>query len=297
MNKRLPPFSALRAFEALARLGRVNAVAKELHLTHSAISHQIKNLEALVGVALFHREARTMSLTDAGRTYAYQVRHILDELSQVTNQLRDPSQDKTLALTVLPSFAMHWLLPRLPDFRALYPDIHLQLHAGLHFAVLENNRIDAALRFGHGPWPNLQSELLMGDRLVVVASPGLVQNTSFKTGKALWKYPWMHAGESWATWLSHAQLDADPAPTALTFTDSTHLIEAAKQGMGIALTRRSIAHALLERGELKCLSPVEPLHQSAYYLVWPYRSQPHPSLRLFRDWLSIQVQQYQASLR
>ena len=97
MNKRLPPFSALRAFEALARLGRVNAVAKELHLTHSAISHQIKNLEALVGVALFHREARTMSLTDAGRTYAYQVRHILDELSQVTNQLRDPSQDKTLA--------------------------------------------------------------------------------------------------------------------------------------------------------------------------------------------------------
>lgn len=297
MTTRIPPFSALRAFEALARLERVTAVAKELHLTHGAISHQIKSLEEELGVPLFHRQARSMTLTEAGRTYAYQVRQILDELAQATSQLREPTSDKTLALTVLPSFAMYWLLPRLADFRMKHPDIHLQLNAGLHFMAFEKTRIDAALRFGHGQWPNLQSERLMGDSLVVVASPDLVKNTSFKNIKALWKFPWLHAGESWAAWLSHANLDADPAPTAMQFTDSTHLIDAARRGMGVALTRRSIAHDLLQAGELTCLSAVEPAHQSDYYLVWPYRSQPHPSLRLFRDWLSIQIKSYQISLR
>ena len=297
MSTRIPPFSALRAFEALARLERVTAVAKELNLTHGAISHQIKSLEDLVGVPLFHRQARSMTLTDAGRTYAYQVRQILDELGQATSQLREPVNDKSLSLTVLPSFAMYWLLPRLNDFRDRHPDLHLQLHAGMQFMAFDKTRIDAALRFGHGQWPNLQTERLMGDSLVVVASPDLVANTSFKNIKSLWKFPWLHAGESWAKWLTQAGTDEDPATTVMQFTDSTHLIEATRRGMGVALTRRSIAHDLLQSGELKCLSSAEPVHHSSYYLVWPHRSQPHPSLRVFRDWLSIQVKQYQASLR
>jgi LysR family glycine cleavage system transcriptional activator len=297
MSTRIPPFSALRAFEALARLERVTAVAKELNLTHGAISHQIKSLEDLVGVPLFHRQARAMTLTDAGRTYAYQVRQILDELGQVTSQLREPVNDQTLSLTVLPSFAMHWLLPRLKDFRDRHPDIHLQLHAGMHFMTFDKTRIDAALRFGHGQWPNVQTERLMGDSLVVVASPDLIGKTLFKNIQMLWKFPWLHAGESWAAWLTSAGIDEDPAATVMQFTDSTHLIEAARRGMGLALTRRSIAHELLQSGALKCLSSVEPVHQSSYYLVWPHRNQPHPSLRVFRDWMSIQVMKYQASLR
>ena len=297
MSTRIPPFSALRAFEALARLERVNAVAKELHLTHGAISHQIKSLEDMVGVPLFHRQARSMTLTEAGRTYAYQIRQILDELGQATSLVREPTKANTLALTVLPSFAMYWLLPRLSDFRAQHPDIHLQLNAGLQFMTFEQTRIDAALRFGHGQWPNLQSELLMGDSLVVVAAPQLIGKASFKTGKALWKFPGLHAGESWSGWLAHAGLDASPAPTVMQFTDSTHLLEACRRGMGVALSRRSIAHELMQSGELVCLSPTEPVHQSSYYLVWPYRSQPHPVLRVFRDWLSIQIKSYQTSLR
>ncbi len=297
MTSRIPPLSALKAFEAMARLERVNAVAKELNLTHSAVSHQLKSLEDMVGVALFERLARQMTLTEAGRTYAYQVRQSLDELNQATQKLRKPSHQATLSIAVLPSFATHWLIPRLADLRQTYPELVLSLHAGLSFIEFEKNRIDAALRFGHGQWPNLQTEHLMGDSLVLVAAPSLVGHQSFKTFKSLMKYPLLHSGESWSSWLQSAHTEDDPPSPHLLFTDSTHLLEAAKLGMGIALTRRSVAHGLIQHGALRCLSPVEPVHSSSYYLVWPYHSQPHPMLKKFRDWLSIQVKNYQASLR
>lgn len=297
MTSRIPPLSALKAFEAMARLERVNAVAKELHLTHGAVSHQLKSLEDMVGVALFERSARQLTLTEAGRTYAYQVRHSLEELSQATQKLKKSTLKDTLSLGVLPSFATHWLIPRLPDLRLTYPDVVLSMYAGLSFIEFEKSHIDGAVRFGHGQWPNLQSERVMGDSLVVVTAPALVGETSFKQLSSLWKYPLLHAGESWAAWLAHAGKNEEPPMASMVFTDSTHLLEAAKLGMGIALTRRSIAHNLIQQGALRCLSSIEPTHSSSYYLVWPYRSQPHPMLKKFRDWLSIQVKQYQASLR
>ena len=297
MPSRIPPLSALKAFEAMARLERVNAVAKELHLTHSAVSHQLKGLEELVGVALFDRSARHMTLTEAGRTYAYQVRQSLDELSQATQKLRNPAHEDILSIAVLPSFATYWLIPRLADFQQTYPNVVLSLHAGLSFIEFEKIRIDGALRFGHGQWPNLQTEHLMGDSLVLVGAPSLVGQQTFKTLKSLMKYPLLHSGESWTSWLQSVHIEDEPPAAAMAFTDSTHLLEAAKLGMGIALTRRSIAHNLIEQGTLRSLSPIEPAHSSSYYLVWPYHSQPHPMLKKFRDWLSIHVKQYQASLR
>jgi LysR family glycine cleavage system transcriptional activator len=144
MTSRIPPLSALKAFEAMARLERVNAVAKELHLTHSAVSHQLKGLEELVGVALFDRSARHMTLTEAGRTYAYQVRQSLDELSQATQKLSNPAHEDILSIAVLPSFATHWLIPRLADFQQTYPNVVLSLHAGLSFIEFEKNRMKTA---------------------------------------------------------------------------------------------------------------------------------------------------------
>lgn len=297
MASRIPPLSALKAFEAMARLERVGAVAKELHLTHSAVSHQLKSLEDMVGAALFERSARQMTLTEAGRTYAYQVRQSLDELSQATQKLRKPRHQATLSIAVLPSFATHWLIPRLADLRQTCPELVLSLHAGLSFIEFEKNRIDAALRFGHGQWPNLQTEHLMGDSLVLVAAPSLVGHRPFKTLKSLMKYPVLHSGESWSSWLQSASLEDEPPLAKMAFTDSTHLLEAAKLGLGIALTRRSIAHGLIQQGALHCLTPIEPVHSSSYYLVWPYHSQPNPMLKKFRDWLSIQAKHYHASLR
>jgi LysR family glycine cleavage system transcriptional activator len=297
MIDRIPSLSSLRAFEALARLERVNAVAKELHLTHGAVSHQLKLLEDSLGVSLFHRQTRQMKLTEAGRTYAYQVRQALDELSQASTQLKQAQRQNELTVSVLPSFAMHWLMPRLDDFRQSHADLKLHLHASLSFTEFERNRIDCAIRFGQGQWPEVLSEKLMDDSLVLVGSPALMGQPSTLDIKSLWKLPWLHAGESWSSWLTHADLDRDAPLVVMHFTDSTHLLEAARRGMGLALTRRSIAHDLLARQELVLASPIETQHSGSYHLVWPHRSQNNPHLKQFRDWLSIQVKKYQLSLR
>lgn len=297
MIDRIPSLSSLRAFEAMARLERVNAVAKELHLTHGAVSHQLKLLEDSLGISLFHRQVRQMKLTEAGRTYAYQVRQALDELSQASTQLKQSQRQKELIVSVLPSFALHWLLPRLDDFRQQHPDLHLHMHASLSFTEFERNRIDCAIRFGHGQWPEVLSEKLMSDSLVIVGSPSLIGSEPNPNIKTLWNLPWLHAGESWSSWLTHAGLDLDAPVAALHFTDSTHLLEAVKRGMGLALTRRSIAQDLLQRQELVQASPIESQHLAAYHLVWPHRSQNNPHLKHLRDWLSIQIKEYQLSLR
>ena len=297
MIDRIPSLSSLRAFEAMARLERVNAVAKELHLTHGAVSHQLKLLEDSLGISLFHRQTRQMKLTEAGRTYAYQVRQALDELSQASTQLKQTQRQNELTVSVLPSFAMHWLLPRLDDFRHLHPDLNLHMHASLSFTEFERNRIDCAIRFGYGLWPEVLSEKLMDDSLVLVGSPSLIGYKPTRNIKTLWQLPWLHAGESWSSWLTYAALNLDAPAATLHFTDSTHLLEAAKNGMGLALTRRSIAQNLLQRKELVLVSQIEAQHSGAYHLVWPHRSQNHPHLKQFRDWLSIQVKKYQLSLR
>ena len=297
MIERIPSLSSLRVFEAMARLERVNLVAKELNLTHGAVSHQLKSLEDSLGVALFHRQARQLKLTEAGRTYAYQVRQALDEISQASMQLKQSQKNSALVVSVLPSFAMYWLLPRLEDFRSQFPQLSLHLHASLAFTEFERNRIDCAIRFGHGQWPNVVSEKLMDDSLVLVGAPSLIGQFDKANIQLLWELPWLHAGESWSSWLTHAGLELNAPAVNLHFTDSTHLLDAAKRGMGLALTRRSIAQDLLDRQELMLASQIESPHHGAYHLVWPHRSQQHPQLQPFRDWLSIQVKKFHKSLR
>jgi len=296
MTERIPPLAALRAFITVARLGSLSAAAKALHLTHGAVSHQIRAIEDMLGQDLLVRQGRGVALTDAGRRYAYQVRPLLDELAQASTQVRASQTHSSLVLSVLPSWAMHWLLPRLSDWTHQQPHIHLSLRAGLLFTDLDSTRIDAAVRFGHGQWPNVQVQHLMGDALVVVAAPRLWPPTRKGQLKDWRQLPCMHAGESWAHWMGVAGLDADVTSASLHFTDSTHLLEAARLGHGVALTRRSIANSLLAQGELVLVSPVQAPHPDAYHIVWPHSATVNPALRLFRDWLSVQVKQYEKEL-
>ncbi len=296
MSERIPPLAALRAFVTVARLGSISAAAKAMHLTHGAISHQIRSIEEMLGQTLVVRQGRGMALTEAGRSYAYQVRPLLDELAQVSAQLRPGQSHSTLVLSVLPSWVMHWLLPRLPDWTASHPNLHLSLRAGLSFADLEDTHIDAAIRFGHGQWPNMQLQRLMGDALVLVASPRLWTPQMQAQGGDWSRWPCMHGGDSWASWLAAAGLDHVPTPASLQFTDSTHLLEAARLGQGVALTRRSIAQNLLSRGELVMVSAVQVPHPDAYYMVLPYRVKANAQLRLFKDWLSVQIKRYEKEL-
>ena len=293
---KLPPLPALRAFEALARLGKVVDAAEELHVTHSAVSHQVKALEDYIGLALVTRAGRSLTLTEEGRVYAYQVRQALAEIAGATEKIQRRPRDSQLTISVVPSFGTFWLLPRLHDFIAAHPELQISLTASMAFADFENELPDCAIRFGHGQWPDLHCEPLMDDSLLIVAAPAFNGGDLAVTPEQLMSLPLLHASESWPVWLSAAGCEHLRPRAALEFTDSSMMLEAARLGYGIALTRRSIAHAMIERRQLVQLTDIEAPHPSRYFLVWPVRSHQSPKLLLLLAWLKQQVADYQNSL-
>jgi LysR family transcriptional regulator, glycine cleavage system transcriptional activator len=292
MHARTPPLPALRAFAAWVRLGTVQAAADELGLTAGAVSHQIRALETFLDIALVERQGKKWRLTDSGRIYGYQVRQALQDIADVTERLRRRRQHQpapqTLRVAVLPSFAQGWLLPRLADFMRWHPEVRLQLHGSMQYDDLAEGRLDCAIRFGHGQWPEVHSRLLMGDQLMLLASPQLLADERPEGLKALLQLPLLHASENWSAWLASLP-EADPQlqrPSPLmAFSDSTHLLEAARLGLGVALGRRSIADSLLRRRELVAAHPQLCAHSSSYYVLRPLQAAAHPAREAFVDWL------------
>jgi LysR family glycine cleavage system transcriptional activator len=281
----------LRAFAAWVRLGSVNAAAEELKLTPGAVSHQIRALEEFLDVPLIERNGRRWTLTDTGRIYGYQVRQALQDIVDVTERVRSHrpiQQTQDLRVAVLPSFAHGWLLPRLADFTRWHPHVRLQLHGSMDYVDLNEGQVDCAIRFGHGRWPEAEVRPLMGDSLVLLAAPSLLGPEPPQTLQEVLQLPLLHASENWASWLadlSEAHSGVQRPPAQMTFTDSTHLLEAARQGLGVALSRRSIADNLLQRRELITAHAHECAHASAYYLLLPPGSAKHPAREAFADWL------------
>ena len=173
MAPHLPPFAALRAFEAAARHLNFSRAAEELHLTHGAISHQMKSLEAGLGVALFRREGRRMLLTDAGQLFASSIRDALGDLAAAVAAVAAPRDQHVLTLSVLPSFASLWLIPRLASFHAAHPEIDVNIRASLALAEFGGDGVDIAIRIGRGGWPGVVAEKLFDEEVFPVASPRL----------------------------------------------------------------------------------------------------------------------------
>jgi LysR family glycine cleavage system transcriptional activator len=295
MSNRTPPLPALRAFASLVRLGTISACAEELNLTQGAVSHQIRALENFLGVQLVERIGRRMHLTEHGRIYGYQVRQALNDIVNATESTKRQSKTKHSAqvvrIAVLPSFAQGWLLPRLPDFCRLYPEVRLVLHGSMEYVDLNAGTVDCAIRFGHGNWAESVIRPLMSDSLLLVASPKLLGKRPPKQLAQLMQLPMLHSVENWASW-SAALPDATALlqrPQArMEFTDSTHLLEAARLGLGVALTRRSIAHNLLHTGELVQAFPHECVHHSSYYVLTPTSANNHITLDKFIAWLQVE---------
>jgi LysR family glycine cleavage system transcriptional activator len=291
MTGRAPPLPALRAFAAWVRLGSVSAAAEELNLTPGAVSHQIRALEEFVNTPLIERNGRRWALTDTGRIYGYQVRQALQDIVDVTERVRSHrplEQAQDLRVAVLPSFAHGWLLPRLADFTRWHPQVRLQLHGSMDYVDLNEGRVDCAIRFGHGRWPEADVRPLMADSLVLLAAPSLLGAEATHTLQEVLQLPLLHASENWSTWLAdlaQAHTSVQRPQSQMTFTDSTHLLEAARQGLGVALSRRAIADNLLQRQELVPAHPHECAHPSAYYLLQPAGGGKHPARDAFVDWL------------
>src|SRR5206468_13108521 len=173
MDPRIPPMQALRAFEAVARTGSLTKAAEGLHLTHGAISHQLKGLEEDLGVRLTERAGRGIRLTDEGARFAKRVRVALSEIAEAVREVTEQNNPRQLRVSVVPSFAARWLLPRIGRFLAAHSDIDLDVRASGAFVDFRRDDADVAIRYGFGDWPDVIIEHLLDDRFFPVCSPRL----------------------------------------------------------------------------------------------------------------------------
>lgn len=294
MYRRLPSMQALRAFEAAAQLLSFKEAASQLHRTPSAVSHQIRGLERELGTALFHRDSRGLSLTDAGREYLAVVHETLGGLSEATARLQRAHGEGPLSISLFPSLAVRWLIPRLNEFRDACPGIEIELVSSVRRADFDNGAIDAAIRFGDGDWPGLCRDPLMVEERFPVCSPALaagpppLENPADLSATVL-LHNGAHAGE-WAKWLEEAGVDGVDPGRGPVFDASNEVLAAAANGMGVALGRTPLVEADLEAGRLVAPFTTRLRTPGRYWLVAPGATADTAPLAAFRAWLQTQVQ-------
>lgn len=292
---KLPPLPALRAFEAVSRLGSVTRAAEELHVTHSAISHQVRLLEEYLGVSLIDRSARRMHLTNDGRTYAYQIRQSLQQIGSMTERLTKRNQSEHITISVIPSFGTHWLIPRLPLFYKEYPEWRIELIAGLELVDFEQSTVDCAIRFGEVSMHGLRSEQLMSEwQLLVCASNNPNYHGAQTAAEVFSKGSALLAHEDLANWAVAAGIDTPEIAEPLVVNDSNLALEAVRSGtIDFTLIRWSIAANWVEQGFLKRVTPYMPKHRTDYHFVWPNRSHGSAKLDVFKNWLKQQCKEFE----
>lgn len=284
--RRLPNLAALRAFEAAARHENFSRAAEEIHVTHGAISHQVRALEEELGVTLFARHGKRIAITPEGENFAASLRKALTEIAAAAEALRMGAKQKKLTVTALPSFAGRWLAPRLGQFIEQNPDLEVMLQSSSHLTDFVRESVDVGIRFGKGNYPGLLVEKVMDDYYYPVASPRFNGGELPRTPQKLAQSMLLRCeGEPWTPWFQAAGLDL-PEPTGgLVFQDSSMLVRAAAEGHGIALARHAIVITELRSGELVCLSDIAVKCPQSYYLVCPPNSMLKPQVQAFRKWL------------
>ncbi|QKJ66441.1 LysR family transcriptional regulator [Deefgea piscis] len=287
----LPPQAALRAFEAVARLGNVVKAAESLNVTHSAISHQLRTIEDFLGVSLFLREGKRLQLTEEGRIYALRIRGAMADLQDATQRVLTRPKPNDITIGIVPSFALNWLVPRLPDFKAQYPQYTIWLRAGLGFEEMNNGQLDMAIRMGAGGWDGMKQIHLMDEQLLVVASPSYQPRPT--SANALKTATIIHnPAIPWATWCQAAGLaDWRPTPT-YSYNDSNLELEAARLGHGVMLARSSLVEAHFANGTLIPITDIRVPYQYPYWLVWPDRSSTSQKIADFTRWITSQANDY-----
>ncbi len=273
----------------MARLASFRRAAEELAVTKSAVSHQIQALESYLGVRLLNRGAGRISLTAAGETLLPEVRGALDRLAGAVADLRHRSRSEPLTISLLPTFAVRWLIPRLGDFRARHPDIEVRLDASLEAADFASSGVDVAIRYGRGDWPGLHCERLIVESLVPVCSPILVRGRSALRRPAdLARHVLLHNSahpDDWPLWLKTAAIEGIDLERGPRFAYSELLLKAAAEGLGIALARRHLIDKDLADGTL--IAPFDIVCETgySYWLVWPRKRQTDRRVASFRKWV------------
>lgn len=295
MADHLPPLAALRSFEAAARHGSFTRAAAELNVTQSAISHQIRHLEALWGFELFARDTRPLALTKSGAALVPVARDFFARLSATLESLRADGARGALKISALESFALTWLVPRLSDFSERHPEIDVWIstkNQRVDFAVED---VDLAVRLGRGDFPGLHSSLLLREYVFPVCSKQLIDRLGMPAGPAdLGRFPMLllhsePSGSHWDFWLAAAGVPDLPHDQGPRFPNSNMALQAAIAGQGAALVRSAHVDGGLNTAGLVRLFDVHCPAELAYYLVCPEGTQERPRIAAFRDWIQAQA--------
>lgn len=289
----LPPLNALHTFEAVARHLSFQKAARELDVTSTAVSHQIKVVEDFLGVSLFRRRPRPLALTEAGEILYPAVSKSLDAIVAAIAQLEEASESTTLAVSVTTVFAAKWLVPRLSEFQRTHPEINLHLQASNDVVELQRRAVDLAIRYGDGNYPKFRVYKLMSDVFLPVCSPHLlsgkypIREPEDLVNHPLLQFEWIHFGTdapAWLNWFRAANLNMFDLNYGLKFNEESLAIQAAVAGQGIALC--SNIHVADDVASGFLVQPFDLSLKGFYYSAVYLENHPKEKLILkFVNWL------------
>lgn len=294
MPRRLYPLNALRAFEASARHLSFVKAAEELSVTPAALSHQVKKLEEYLGLQLFQRRQRGLLLTESGLLLASELREVFLRLDTAMERVVDSDSLGTLMLSVAPTFAVMWLIPRLHKFTSRHPDIELRISTSLDLVDFQRDDCDAAIRFGDGQWFGLESIELVEESVTPMCSPRLLEGPdALKVPNDLSKHELLHNhsmdydpdAPTWKSWLDAAGALGVDASRGTHFGLPDHGLQACMDGEGVVLGWRFMSRKRIAEGRV-----VEPFDLSlslgsSFYLVYPESHSHRANISAVRDWL------------
>ncbi|WP_286232784.1 transcriptional regulator GcvA [Thalassotalea sediminis] len=288
MATRIPPLNALKAFEASARQLSFTRAAEELFVTQAAISHQIKSLEEHLGLKLFMRKNRALLLTEEGQAYYQDIKDVFRSLQDATERLLARGAKGAITVSLQPSFAIQWLVPRLHTFNVLNNDIDVRIKAVDQTDHLLTEDVDVAIYYGRGRWPGVHADKLHTEYLVPVCSPLLLDGPKpLKSTQDLTNHTLLHdtSRRDWKRWFKDAGIKATNVNHGPIFSHSAMVVQAAVHGQGIALAQRILAQPELDAGRL--VMPVEHslISKNAFYIVCREHQMELGKIAAFREWV------------
>lgn len=284
----LPPLNALKAFEAAAREASFSKAAVELHVTHGAVSRQVRQLEDFLGCELFHRLPRGLQLTARGRQFAFGIQGAFEQIQESVAAVRVTQERQLVTMSTLASFAARWLVPRLHRFQKAHPEMEIRLSTTPALANFERDGIDLAVRYGRGRWPGVTALRLFTPMEFPVCSPKLLEGAKpLRTPQDLAHVPLLHdtTHRHWQQWLELAGVKGVDAKSGLMVEDMNVLVQAAIEGQGVALASEPLVHEELAAGRL-----VKPFDLSlpvelAFYAVYPKNRAQDSAVQTVVAWL------------
>jgi LysR family glycine cleavage system transcriptional activator len=285
----LPSLTGLRAFEAAARLLSFQKAARELSITPTAVSHRIRRLETEIGTALFHRKPRKVTMTDAALLLLPDVQAAFQRLEMAARRLKETSAEGVLTVSTVPSFAVKWLVQRLASFQRDNPGIDVRISTDMALSDFRGDGVDIAIRYGRGNWPGLCVDKLMTEDWHPVCARELVTGTPPLGDPAdLANHTLLHIAaypDDWERWLTMAGHAGVRAARNLYFDDTMTALQAAIDGLGVALGRRAFTERDLAAGRLVDPFDIHLPQDTAFYVVAPEHNVALPKVAAFRNWI------------